>query len=126
MSCLTVSISKHICSWHLFLLEKHMRQSPEGKIADSVQKVLLGAFFQMDGRTRCASDNVHSLRKRLVLGLGGAPNEELIPQLWICQELGKGAHEVICLLCQILGRLKNNGSGPANLQAWCQVASLVK
>lgn len=71
----------------------------------------------MDGRTRCASDNVHSLRKRLVLGLGWAPNEELIPQLWICQELGKGAYKVVGLLCQILGRLKNDGSGPANIQA---------
>ena len=64
-------------------------------------------------RTRCASYNVHPLCKRFVLRFGWAPNEELIPQLWVGQELGKGAHEVICLLGQVFCWLQNDSSGPA-------------
>ena len=47
-----------------------------------------------------------------LLGVGAA-YQQLAPQLWLCEVLLKAVHEVMGLLCQVLGGLQNDGSGLA-------------
>lgn len=64
--------------------------------------------------TWCTSDDVHTLLQGPAALLGvGAADEQLTPQLWLSEVLLEAYHEVVGLLCQVLGWLQNDSCGLA-------------